>query len=79
MRILAADHTLFPCGTIIKVTKPGNDPYYGVVLDTGYSMREAWRNDGVVGLDLAYESQASARLGNTGGTGIQFSVQRWGF
>lgn len=79
VRILAADHIKFPCGTIVLVDTGTTDPFYGVVLDTGATMRNAWREDGYVWMDLAYESQEAARNGNTSSKNTKYSVQRWGW
>ena len=78
VRILAADNTAFPCGTIIKVDNGILDEFYAVVLDSGSSMRNAWRN-GTVWIDLAFASQADALKGNATSSNTSFSVQRWGW
>lgn len=78
VRILAAATSKFTCGTIIKVTKPGQTPFTAVVLDTGGSMRKAWAN-GNVWMDLAYSSEAMAGSDNLTGTNIKFEVQRYGW
>ena len=54
------------------------EPFYGVVLDSGSSMRNAWA-EGQVWMDLAFESQAAAREGNATSRNVKFSVQRWGW
>lgn len=79
VRIVAAARSKFPCGTIVKITKPGFDPFLAVVLDSGGSMVSAWKENGTVWMDLAYKSQAEARVGGLSGTNIQFSIQRWGW
>jgi len=76
VRILASDYTLFPCGTIIHV-KNSNLDIYGVVMDTGIAMRNAWRNEGKVLLDLAFPSQAAALYTTNNNT--NFTVLRWGW
>ena len=78
VRILAADNGKFPCGTIVQVDDHAGHVFYGVVLDTGYSMRNAWAN-GTVWMDLAYQTQAEARVGGISGFHIDFHVQRWGW
>ena len=78
VRILAADNTLFPCGTIIKIDNGIVDSFYGVVLDTGYSMRNAWKQ-GNVWIDLAFSSQNDVKSGKTSSSNAKFSVQRWGW
>lgn len=79
IRILAADHTAFPCGTIVKVDNGILDEFYGIVLDTGIAMRNAWRNEGMVWMDLAYTSQKEALTAGATSSNTKFSVQRWGW
>lgn len=76
VRILAAATSAFPCGTIIAVDNGILEPFYAVVLDTGYDMRNAW-NNGSVWFDLAFPSQASVT--NVSNSTAKFSVQRWGW
>lgn len=76
VRILAAATSAFPCGTIIAVDNGILAPFYAVVLDTGYDMRNAW-NNGSVWFDLAFASQASVT--NVSNKQALFSVQRWGW
>ena len=76
MRILAAATSAFPCGTIIAVDNGILTPFYAIVLDSGYDMRNAWQN-GNVWFDLAFESQASVT--NVSNKTALFSVQRWGW
>ncbi len=76
VRILAAATSAFPCGTIIAVDNGILAPFYAVVLDTGYDMRNAWSN-GNVWFDLAFPSQAS--VSNVSNAQALFSVQRWGW
>lgn len=78
VRIIAAATTKFKCGTIVKITKPGQTPFTAVVLDTGGSMRKAW-SQGSVWMDLAYESNAMAGSDNLTGTNIKFEIQRYGW
>lgn len=77
LRILAADFTLFRCGTIIKVDTVDGEPFYGIVLDTGSAMVRAWRQRNTVLIDLAFDSQNSAKSATRKNT--QYSVQRWGW
>lgn len=76
VRILASDPTLFPCGTIIHVVNDDLD-IYGVCLDTGIAMRNAWRNYGSVLIDLAFTSE-SISMGATNNN-TKFTVLRWGW
>lgn len=78
VHILAADNGLFPCGTIVEFSDSKNK-YIGVILDTGGTMRKAWREKGQVWIDLAYSSQESARSGFIHGNKINFNVQRFGW
>ena len=77
--ILAADHLMFPCGTVVKVNNGILNEFYGIVLDTGIAMRNAWRNEGVVWMDLAFSSQKEALTGGATSSNTTFSVQRWGW
>lgn len=78
LRILAADHTEFPCGTVIKINNGVLDVFYGIVLDTGYTMRNAWKN-GTVWIDLAFSTQKEALTGGATSSNTKFEVQRWGW
>lgn len=81
VRIVAADHTLFNCGTIIEVDNGRQEPFLAIVLDTGIDMRRAWRNQGIVHLDVAfvYESDPGTYDVTVKNNGAKFSVQRWGW
>lgn len=78
VRILAAALSKFPCGTIILVENTNVEPFYGVVLDTGYTMRQEWK-EGRVWLDLAWATQADARVGGMSHRETTYTVQRWGW
>lgn len=78
VRILAADNSAFPCGTIVKVNNGSLDEFYGIVLDSGSAMRNAWK-EGTVWMDLAFSSQAAARTGGATSSKTTFNVQRWGW
>ena len=77
IRILAADTSGFPCGTIIKVNN-GKEEFTGIVLDTGASMRTAWKK-GTVWLDLAFSTEEEARSAGMSSNNAKFVVQRWGW
>ncbi|MFV0249795.1 MAG: hypothetical protein ACK5HP_02005 [Bacilli bacterium] len=77
VRILATS-TSFPCGTIIKVSKTGYEPFYAVVMDRGGAMISAWEK-GIVLMDLAYLSNDQVSTDGLTGKNIEFSVQRWGW
>ena len=57
--------------------KNSNLDIYGVVMDTGIAMRNAWRKEGKVLLDLAFPSQAAALYTTNNNT--NFTVLRWGW
>ena len=78
LRILAAAHSLFPCGTVVKVNNGVLNEFNGIVLDTGYAMRNAW-TEGVVWMDLAFSSQEEALTGGATSFNTSYSVQRWGW
>lgn len=78
VRILAADNSAFPCGTIVKVDNGTLEEFYGIVLDSGSSMRNAWTT-GTVWMDLAFSSQADASKGRATSSNTKFNVQRWGW
>ena len=81
VRIVAADHKLFNCGTIIEVDNGKQDPFLAIVLDTGIDMRRAWRNQGIAHLDIAFVTQKDPEVYSvtTKNNGAKFSVQRWGW
>ena len=78
VRILAADNSAFPCGTIVKVDNGTLKEFYGIVLDSGYTMRKAWQ-EGTVWMDLAFSSQKEAKTGGATSSKTNYSVQRWGW
>lgn len=78
VRILAADNSAFPCGTIVKVDNGNLDEFTGIVLDSGSAMRGAWK-EGIVWMDLAFASQKEALTGGATSSNTTFNVQRWGW
>lgn len=81
VRIVAADHTLFRCGTVIEVDNGRQDPFLAIVLDTGIDMRRAWRNEGIAHLDIAFVTQKDPAVYSVTAknNSAKFSVQRWGW
>ena len=81
IRILAADLSLFQCGTIIEVTASDGETFMGVVMDTGIAMRNAWRGQGQILIDVAFKSERDNGLYSiTDKTGeVTFNVKRWGW
>lgn len=78
VRIVAAAYQKFPCGTIIEITKAGQQSITAVVLDRGGSMNNAYTN-GTIWIDLAYSSIAEAKVGGIAGYNYQINVRRWGW
>lgn len=78
LRIIAADNSAFPCGTVMKINNGILDEFYAIVLDTGSTMRNAWKS-GTVWIDLAFPSQAAALKGKATSLHTTFNVQRWGW
>lgn len=79
VRILAAARDKFPCGTIVEVDNGTAEPFLGVVLDTGGSMINAWKNNNEIWMDLAFSSQAEARTGGLSSRKTTFTVKRYGW
>ena len=79
LRILAATLNVFPCGTIVYVDNGILDPFYGIVLDTGSAMRNAYKEDGTIWMDLAFSSEKVALTGGATSRNTKYVVQRWGF
>ena len=80
VRVLAAALSEFPCGTIIEVKNSNLGDFTGIVMDTGYTMREQLKN-GVYHFDVAYETEKNEEIKkatNMSGEVI-YSVQRWGW
>ena len=78
VRIVAADLSQFPCGTIVTVDHPVLGTFNAVVLDTGGSMRRAWQN-GLVWMDLAYTTESDPAIYSTTSNNTTYTVQRWGW
>jgi 3D (Asp-Asp-Asp) domain-containing protein len=76
VRILAADHRAFQCGTIIEIKNSDLDSVLGIVMDTGSGMRDAY-DQGWTLVDLAFETEKNIGMGTNRNT--NFSVKRWGW
>ncbi len=77
VNIIAADHLLFPCGTIIEISNNNYDKLVAVVLDTGGTMRSKWRNHKEVHIDLAFSSEKETK--NVTSKDTNYHVKRWGW
>lgn len=62
VRIIAADNSLFPCGTIIFVDNGIIEPFRAIVMDTGSAMRNAWRNYNQILIDIAFSYENSTGI-----------------
>lgn len=78
VRILSAAQEKFPCGTIIKVSHPTLGDFYGVVLDTGIAMNQAYSN-GEILIDLAYKTEKDPMVYGATSKSVKYEVQRWGW
>lgn len=76
VRILSADHRLFPCGTIIEFTNGMFEPTIGIVLDTGSGMIRA-TDEGWLLIDLAFEKEEN--LNSITNKNTKFVVKRLGW
>lgn len=80
VRIVAADNSLYPCGTIISIDNGVMDPFMGIVLDTGGAMRNAWQNGNIL-IDIAFSYEDSKGIydaTNMDGS-VKFKVYRVGW
>lgn len=80
VRVLAAALSEFPCGTIIEVKNSNLGNFTGIVMDTGYTMREQLK-DGIYHFDVAYQTEKDESIKKaTDMSGeVIYSVQRWGW
>lgn len=80
VRIIAADNSLYSCGTIIEIDNGIMDPFMAIVLDTGGAMRSAWSNGNIL-IDIAFPYEYSNGINNaTNRSGnVKFKVYRNGW
>lgn len=78
VRIVAADLSKFPCGTIVKITNENLGEFNAVVLDTGGSVKKAWAN-GTVWMDLAFQTERDPLIYSATSQNTTYEVQRWGW
>lgn len=80
VRIIAADNSLFSCGTIMEIDNGIMDPFMAIVMDTGSAMRNAWRNGDIL-IDIAFSYETSAGIHDaTNKSGdVKFKVYRNGW
>ncbi len=80
VRVLAASLQEFPCGTIVEVKSSNLGDFTGIVMDTGYTMREQLKK-GVYHFDVAYQTEKDEEVKkatNMSGD-VSFEIQRWGW
>lgn len=80
VRVLAADLSAFPCGTIVKVESRTLGTFMGIVLDTGYDMRKHYAK-GIYHFDVAYTTEKDQMVAKTTDMSgkVVYNVQRWGW
>ena len=80
VRIIAADNSLYSCGTIMSIDNGVMDPFMAIVLDTGGAMRSAWNNGNIL-IDIAFSYENSSGINNaTNKSGnVKFKVYRNGW
>lgn len=80
VRIIAADNSLFSCGTVMKIDNGIMDPFFAIVLDTGGAMRSAWSSGNIL-IDIAFPYENSSGINDaTNRSGnVKFMVYRNGW
>lgn len=80
VRIIAADNSLFSCGTVMKIDNGIMDPFFAIVLDTGGAMRSAWSNGNIL-IDIAfpYENSNGIHSATNKSGNVKFMVYRNGW
>lgn len=79
LRILSATHEIFPCGTIVSVKKGNEEPFLGVVMDTGIAMRNAWKENKQILFDLAFSTEKDPDIYKATARNVKYEVKRWGW
>ena len=79
LRVLAADNSLFPIGTVIRMSGSNIDGnIVGIVLDTGSAMRNAYANGNVL-IDLLFASEKNKDVYEFGRKyNVKFEILRYG-
>lgn len=78
VRIVAADLSKFPCGSIVKVSNGNLGEFNAIVLDTGASVRNASLN-GIVWMDLAFKTESDPQIYSATSNNTSYVVQRLGW
>lgn len=77
VRVVAADLQVMPCGTIIDFKDTDGSTFTGIVLDTGGAMRQAWRNQGSIIIDIAFSAESKINIYTR--NDIRINVRRIGW
>ena len=78
VRILAAETSSFPCGTIVKIIKKNGVEFLAIVLDR---IGTPSTPDNII-MDLAYPTQNDKAVFNADGlldSSVTYEIQRWGY
>lgn len=80
VRIVAADNSVFSCGTIMEIDNGNIDPFMAIVLDTGGAMRDEWSRGNIL-VDIAFNYESSEGINNaTNRNGnVKFKIYRSGW
>ncbi len=80
VRIVAADNSLYSCGTIMEIDNGVMEPFMAIVLDTGGAMRDAWSSGNIL-IDIAFPYEYSNGINDsTNKSGnVKFKVYRNGW
>ena len=79
VRILAADQSVFKCGTVIEVDTGRTEPFLGIVMDTGNDVKSNWNQYKLVHIDIAYQTEQDPDVYLATSKDAKFNVQRWGW
>ena len=77
VRILAAPLAEFPCGTVVEINNSDMSKTYGIVLDTGGALVNAYNNGNIL-FDLAHLTESDLPQHGTN-RNTKFRVRRWGW
>ena len=80
VRIIAADNSLFSCGTIMEIDNGIIDPFMAIVMDTGSAMRNAWsRGNILIDIAFSYENSSGINDATNRSGNVKFKVYRNGW
>lgn len=77
VRVIAAELQVLPCGSIVDFKDANGNRFTGIVLDTGAAMRNAWRNNRSIIIDIAYP--AENKIDTYTRNNIRINVKRIGW